>query len=147
MRRLGGQLTTQVEYETPPLVKQEQQRINPLLFVPVLYFMQFLPNGMVTSLFGATYKSLGIDNVKIATWTGLAALPWSFKMFWGPLVDTNFTKRKWTIAMQVLLFCTLLLTAGAMGTANFFPLTVACLFLMATLSATHDIACDGLYLM
>src|SRR5215212_2116485 len=109
--------------------------------------MQFLPNGLVTSLFGATYKSLGIDNLRIATWTGLAALPWSFKMFWGPLVDLNSTKRKWTMAMQVLLFCTLLLTAGAMGMRNFFPITVACLFLMATLSATHDIACDGLYLM
>src|SRR3954452_9355668 len=97
--------------------------VNPWMFVPVLYFMQFLPNGLVTSMFGATYKSLGVDNLKIATWTGLAALPWSFKMFWGPLVDLNFTKRKWTLAMQVLLFATLLVTAGAMGTANFFPLT------------------------
>jgi PAT family beta-lactamase induction signal transducer AmpG len=62
-------------------------------------------------------------------------------------VDTNSTKRRWTIAMQALLFVTLLITAGAMVTANFFALTVACLFIMATLSATHDIACDGLYLM
>src|SRR5438477_9681507 len=116
----GGQLTTQVEYERPRVAEPEP--INPWLFVPVLYFMQFLPNGMVTSLFGATYKSLGIDNVKIATWTGLAALPWSFKMFWGPLVDTNFTKRKWTIAMQVALFAALLVTAGAMGSSNFFVL-------------------------
>jgi len=122
-------------------------RINPWLFVPVLYFMQFLPNGLVTSMFSATYKSLGIDNLKIATWTGLAALPWSFKMFWGPLVDMNWTKRRWTVGMQALLFATLLLTAGAMLSPKFFGLTVACLFLMATLSATHDIACDGLYLM
>src|SRR6185312_4760174 len=114
---------------------------------PILYFMQFLPNGLVTSMFAATYKSLGVDNLKIVTWTGLAALPWSFKMFWGPLVDLNFTKRKWTIAMQVLLFLTLLLTAGAMVTHNYFVWSVVCLFVMATLSATHDIACDGLYLM
>src|SRR6266487_3578689 len=111
--------------------------INPWIFVPVLYFMQFLPNGLVTSMFSAVYKSLGIDNVKIATWTGLAALPWSFKMFWGPLVDLNFTKRKWTIAMEVALFVTLLVTTGAMASTNFFVLTVACMFLMATLSATH----------
>ncbi|HYO10313.1 MAG TPA: hypothetical protein VER17_15195 [Tepidisphaeraceae bacterium] len=121
--------------------------INPWLFVPVLYFMQFLPNGMVTSMFGATYKSLGIDNVSIATWTGLAALPWSFKMFWGPLVDLNFTKRRWTVTMQVLLSVTFLVTAGAITTSNFFAITVAMMFAMATLSATHDIACDGLYLM
>src|SRR5688500_3738057 len=109
--------------------------------------MQFLPNGMVTSMFGATYKSLGVDNMKIATWTGLAALPWTFKMFWGPLVDLNSTKRRWTIAMQMLLTVTLLVTAGAVTSSNYFAITVALMFAMATFSATHDIACDGLYLM
>ena len=121
--------------------------INPWLFVPVLYFMQFLPNGVVTSLMGAVYKSLGVDNVRITTWTGLAALPWVFKMFWGPLVDLNFTKRRWTIAMQVLIAIGLLITAASMGMPNFFAMSVAAMFLIATFSATHDIACDGLYLM
>ena len=125
----------------------EATRINPWLFVPVLYFMQFLPNGVVTSLFLAVYKSLGVDNMRIATWTGLAALPWTFKMFWGPLVDLNSTKRRWTMAMQLLLSVTLLFTAGAIATDNFFPITVALMFAIATFSATHDIACDGLYLM
>ncbi|MGB7159040.1 MAG: hypothetical protein WBD40_13305 [Tepidisphaeraceae bacterium] len=121
--------------------------INPWLFVPVLYFMQFLPNGVVTSLMGAVYKSLGVDNISITTWTGLAALPWVFKMFWGPLVDLNFTKRRWTLAMQLLIAGTLLITAAAMGTPRFFVMSVAAMFLLATFSATHDIACDGLYLM
>src|SRR5581483_8861668 len=101
--------------------------------------MQLIPNGLVTSLFGVVYKSLGIDNVRIATWTGLAALPWTFKMFWGPLVDLNSTKRRWTITMQVLLTITFLLTAGAFATSQFFMLTVIAMFIMATLSATHDI--------
>ncbi len=122
--------------------------INPWLFVPVLYFMQFLPNGLVTSMFGgAMYPSLGIAIPKIATWTALAQLPWSFKMFWGPLVDLNSTKRRWTIVMEVALFATMLATAGAMALPSFFVLTVIGMFVMATLSATHDIACDGLYLM
>jgi MFS transporter, PAT family, beta-lactamase induction signal transducer AmpG len=125
----------------------QKSAINPWLFVPVLYFMQFLPNGVVTSLFGTVYKSLGVDNVSIATWTGLAALPWTFKMFWGPLVDLNSTKRRWTVTMQMLLTVTLLLTAGAIATPKFFVITVALMFVIATLSATHDIACDGLYLM
>jgi len=121
--------------------------LNPWLFVPVLYFMQFLPNGLVTSLFAAVYKSLGVENLKIAMWTGLASLPWTFKMFWGPLVDLNSTKRRWTCAMQAAITVVLLLTAGAIATPQFFVLTVIAMFLMATLSATHDIACDGLYLM
>jgi PAT family beta-lactamase induction signal transducer AmpG len=126
---------------------RDTKAINPWLFVPVLYFMQFLPNGMVTAMFGATYKSLGIDVMQIATWTGLAALPWSFKMFWGPLVDLNSTKRRWTITMEVLLSLTFIATALAIALPNFFVVTVVLMFLMATLSATHDIACDGLYLM
>src|SRR5439155_4353288 len=88
-----------------------------------------------------------VDVLKITTWTGLAALPWSFKMFWGPLVDLNWTKRRWTIAMEVALALTLVATAVAMAMPAFFVLSVAAMFLMATLSATHDIACDGLYLM
>lgn len=122
-------------------------RVNPWLFVPVLYFMQFLPNGVVTSLFGPLYKSLGVDNLAIATWTSLAALPWAFKMTWGPLVDLNSTKRRWTLAMEFCIAATLILTTLALLTPYWWVLTIVALFFIATFSATHDIACDGLYLM
>lgn len=131
----------------PTSLDAGQKGINPWLFVPVLYFMQFLPYGLVTSLFAPLYKNLGIDNLRIATWTGLAALPWTFKMFWGPLVDLNSTKRRWTLTMQACLAVTLLFTAGALATSSFFVLTVIAMFVIGTFSATHDIACDGLYLM
>src|SRR5205814_7538221 len=68
-------------------------------------------------------------------------------MFWGPLVDLSFTKRQWAIGMQVAITATLVAAAMVMKTPLYFPLTVAAMFLIATLSATHDIACDGLYLM
>src|SRR5205814_6871023 len=129
--------------DVPPLAAargRPSTPINPWLFVPVLYFMQSVPNILVTETFGTAYKKLEVDNLHIALWTGLAALPWSFKMFWGPLVDLSFTKRQWAIAMQVLLTGTLAAAAGAMLTRGYFPLTVAMMFLIATLSATHDIA-------
>lgn len=122
-------------------------KVNPWLFVPVLYFMQFLPNGVVTSLFGPIYKSLEVDNLDIATWTGLAALPWAFKMTWGPLVDLNSTKRRWTLVMQFCIAATLIVTTLALLTPYWWALTITALFFIATFSATHDIACDGLYLM
>src|SRR5439155_22159440 len=53
----------------------------------------------------------------------------------------------WPIVMQVSLAVALLAAATAMKTSLYFQLTVAALFLIAILSATHDIACDGLYLM
>src|SRR4029453_2000066 len=50
-------------------------------------------------------------------------------------------------AMQALLTITMLITAGAITSSNYFAITVAMMFALATFSATHDIACDGLYLM
>src|SRR5947207_625272 len=68
-------------------------------------------------------------------------------MFWGQQVDLNAPKGRWAIAMEVALALTLLATAIVMAMPAFFVLSVAAMFVMATLSATHDIACDGLYLM
>ena len=117
--------------------------IRPWMFVPVLYFMQAMPNIMVTETFGTAFKNLGVANMQIALWTGLAALPWSFKMFWGPLVDLNSTKRRWTVAMQVLLTGMIAVSAAVMLTPAYFAVTVAAMFCIALFSATHDIACDG----
>ena len=131
----------------PQLPTPGQRPINPWLFVPVLYFMQSIPNILATESFVAIYKDLGVENIKITFWTSIIGLPWTFKLFWGPLVDLNFTKRGWTIAMQVLITATLVVTAAMVPTAGFFALSIAALFMMAVFSATHDIACDGLYLM
>src|SRR4051812_21737777 len=94
--------------QLPPLGYEApiEPAARPWWWVPVLYFMQAMPLYLVVETIGTTYKSLGIDNLQIAVWTGLAALPWTFKMFWGPLVDLSFTKRKWTIAMQMMLSIT-----------------------------------------
>jgi PAT family beta-lactamase induction signal transducer AmpG len=123
------------------------QRINPWLFVPVLYFMQSIPNILATESFVAIYKDLGVDNLKITFWTSIIGLPWTFKLFWGPLVDLNFTKRSWTVAMQALITGSLVIAAAVIPGGNFFWWSLAALFFVALFSATHDIACDGLYLM
>src|SRR5271156_3694963 len=100
-------MTTQTAERLPlqPLdyASPSEPPVRPWMFVPVLYLMQAIPNFLVTGTMGLAYKSLNVETVEIAKWTGLAALPWTFKMFWGPLVDLSFTKRKWTIAMQLML--------------------------------------------
>src|SRR5439155_2007320 len=103
-----------LEYETPPL-----RPIHPWRFVPTLYFMQALPYILVIETFGTAYKSLGIDNLQIALWTGLASLPWTFKMFWAPLVELNSTRRRWTVIMQVLLSALIGASAIAMTSSAF----------------------------
>lgn len=143
-------MSTATAEPTPPDLRSDAaaaRPVRPWLFVPVLYFMQSVPNILVTESFVSIYKDRGIDNLAITFWTSIIGLPWTFKMFWGPLVDLNFTKRGWTIAMQVLITGSLILTAAAMTGPAFFYLSLAALFLIALFSATHDIACDGLYLM
>src|SRR5207248_624957 len=108
---------------------------------------QGLPYFLVSEVFAVVYKDLGLEVPQITRWTGLAVLPWTFKMFWAPVVDLNSTRRRWTVAMQILLTVVLACTAMAMTSSAFFGLTVGAMFLIATLSATHDIACDGFYLL
>ena len=69
-----------------------------------------------------TYRSgtrvPGVDNLKITFWTSIIGLPWTFKLFWGPLVDLNFTKRGWTVAMQVLITGSQVMPAPACSTSR-----------------------------
>src|SRR5262245_422645 len=123
------------------------QEATPWRFVPSLYFLQAVPNIIVTATFLSVYKDLGIDNLKTTFWTSILALPWTFKMFWGPFIDLHSTKRRWTLATQLVILLALVLTAVAMRLPWYFPATLAILSLVAILSATHDIACDGLYLL
>ena len=93
------------------------------------------------------YKTLGISNTDIALYTSWLYLPWVIKPLWSPIVEMFGTKRRWVIAMQLLLGVSLALVALTLPTTRFFQLSLAMLWLMAFSSATHDIAADGLYLL
>lgn len=120
---------------------------NPWAFVPILYFLQGVPVVMVQELSGTLFTKMAIGTAAIGLWTSLLKLPWSFKPLWGPMVDLNFTKRKWVVAMQGAIFLVLLLAALTMKSSGFFSLIIIAFMAVAFLSATHDIACDGFYLL
>ncbi len=120
---------------------------NPWGFVPSLYFVQGIPVVIVQTLSVTLYKSMGVPNDQIGLWTSLIAWPWTVKMLWGPLVDNTATKRGWIVAMQAIIIAALGLVSFAIPTPAFVPLTLAGFFLIAFLSATHDIAADGFYLL
>ncbi|CAN1568376.1 ProP Permeases of the major facilitator superfamily [Fimbriimonadaceae bacterium] len=120
---------------------------NPWGFVPSLYFLQGLPVVIVQSLSVTIYSTMGVPIEQIGLWTSLIAWPWTVKMLWGPLVDNTATKRAWILGMQALIIIALGLIAFAVTTPAFLPVTLAGFFLIAFLSATHDIAADGFYLL
>ncbi|MCU0316582.1 MAG: hypothetical protein MUC92_08315 [Fimbriimonadaceae bacterium] len=120
---------------------------NPAKFVPVLYLMQSMPIFLVQEVSATIFKSLGIANSDVATWSALLALPWSFKLLWGPVIDINGTKRKWITWLQVAIVLGLILSGLALNAPQFFGVTLAVLATVAILSATVDIATDGFYLL
>lgn len=93
------------------------------------------------------YKSLGISNTDIALYTSWLYLPWVIKPLWSPVVDILKTRRMWIWTMQLLVGAGLAGVAFTIPTTAFFQYTLACLWLLAFSSATHDIAADGFYML
>src|SRR5262249_24321455 len=102
---------------------------------------------LVMSVSGTMYKVFGISNTTNTFVTSWLYLPWVIKPFWSPVVDLLGTRRRWTWVMQ------LLMGAGLAGVAFAVPLPaivrwpLACFWLVAFDSATHDIAADGFYIL
>jgi MFS transporter, PAT family, beta-lactamase induction signal transducer AmpG len=118
---------------------------NPWSFIPTQYFAEGIPFVIINQLSTAMYKSLHASNVFIG-FTSFLYLPWSLKLFWGPLVDAYATKRKWTLSMQLLMAVCFLLITFAVRINSFLFVSLFVFTIIALLSATHDIATDGFYL-
>lgn len=116
-------------------------------FVPTLYFVQGLPYVIVNNVSVVLYKTLGVSNSAITLWTSWLGLAWAFKAFWSPFVDGVSTKRRWTVSMQLAMAPVLALVAFSLPLPEFFTVSLVLFFVLAFLSATHDIAADGLYMV
>jgi PAT family beta-lactamase induction signal transducer AmpG len=132
---------------TEDAVQGQIPSANPWWFVPPLYFMQAIPAAIVNEVSPLIYKEFGIDNAWITRWTSLAALPWAVKMFFGPFVELNSTRRRWILITQILIVLAILGVAFAVQVPNFPMFSIAFLAMTALFSATCDIATDGFYLM
>lgn len=122
-------------------------RRSPWAWIPTLYIAEGLPYFAVNTLTVIMYFNMGIGLKELAFFTGWLYLPWVIKPFWSPFVDLFHTKRGWVISMQFLLGITMAAVAFLLSTSFFFATTLACFWLMAFFSATHDIAADGFYML
>ncbi len=125
--------------------KEKKSKRNAWSFIPTQYFAEGLPYILVNNLSVAMYKSLEVSNAVIGM-TSFLYIPWSIKLFWGPFVDANSTKRKWVLMMQLALGLCFLLIAFGIQLTNVLEITLIIFSIIAFLSATHDIATDGFYL-
>lgn len=116
-------------------------------WVPSLYFAEGIPYVVVMTVAVIMYKRLGVSNTDIALFTSWLYLPWVIKPLWSMIVEGVSTRRRWVLVMQLLLACGLGATALALNLGDYFRYTLATLAFVAVMSATHDIAADGFYLL
>jgi PAT family beta-lactamase induction signal transducer AmpG len=90
---------------------------------------------------------MGVENSQIALWTSFLYLPWVIKMFWSPFVDTYSTKRNWILYTQLAMMFCLSCVALSFQSPHFFGISLVGLTIGGLISATHDIATDGFYLL
>ncbi len=120
---------------------------NPWIFVPALYFLEGIPLFIVSTVSVTMFKKMGVSNSEIGLWTSLITWPWVVKMLWGPLVEAKSTKRKWVIGTQVAAIAMMFAESMTITQGNFLFPTLVILTALAFLSATHDIAADGFYII
>lgn len=116
-------------------------------WVPTLYFAEGVPYAVVMTLSVIMYKRLGVGNADIALYTSWLYLPWVIKPLWSPIVDMFGTRRRWILWMQWAIAAGFSAVAFALPSSAWFSCTLAAFWAVAFLSATHDIAADGYYML
>jgi MFS transporter, PAT family, beta-lactamase induction signal transducer AmpG len=120
---------------------------KPWFWIPVLNFASGLPYAIIISVSVIMYKNLGISNEDIGIYTSLLYLPWVIKPLWSPFIDIYSTKRKWFLAMQLLISIAFLIVGLTIPMSNFFVLSLAVFWVAAFASASNDVASDGFYML
>ena len=114
--------------------------------MPTAYFAMGMPFVILNMVAVLMYKDLGVDEKTITFWTGLILLPWTLKPLWSPFLAIYRTKKFWVVATQMLSGVCFGLVALALHLPSFFAVSIALLAVIGFSGATHDIACDGVYM-
>ncbi|SNR63014.1 MFS transporter [Flavobacterium sp. ov086] len=120
---------------------------KPWYWIPLLNFASGLPYAVIISVSVIMYKNLGISNEAIGVYTSILYLPWVVKPLWSPIIELIATKRKWFLAMQLIISIAFVIIGFVIPLTYFFHLSLAIFCVAALASATNDIATDGFYLL
>ena len=119
---------------------------NPLSWVPSAYFAMGLPFIAVNLVSTFMFKDLGISDTQITFWTSLIMMPWTLKFLWSPFLEMYRTKKFFVVTTQLLSGLLFGLVAFSLKMDYFFAISISTMAVIAMSGATHDIACDGVYM-
>lgn len=121
-------------------------RRSPITWIPTAYFAMGLPFVFLNMVTVLMFKGLGVEDKLITFWTSLILLPWTLKPLWSPFLELFKTKKFFVIATQLITGITFGLVAFSLQLPHFFSISIGLLAVIAFSGATHDIACDGVYM-
>lgn len=121
-------------------------RKSPIVWVSSAYFAMGLPFVVLNMVTVLMFKGLEVDDKLITFWTSLILLPWTLKPLWSPFLELFKTKKFFVVATQMVTGIAFGLVALSLNLNSFFTISIALLAIVAFSGATHDIACDGVYM-
>ena len=122
------------------------KKTNPIAWVPTAYFAMGLPFIAVNLVSTFMFKDLGISDTQIAFWTSIIMMPWTLKFLWSPFLEIYKTKKFFVVLTQLLSGLLFGIVAFSLKFDYFFAISIATMAVIALSGATHDIACDGVYM-
>lgn len=128
------------------MLKDKVKQINPAFWVPTAYFAMGLPFIAINLVSVFMFKDLGISDTQIAFWTSVIMLPWTLKFLWSPFLEMYRTKKFFVILTQLTSGVLFGIVAFSLFFDYFFAISISTMAVIAISGATHDIACDGVYM-
>ena len=114
-----------------------------------MYFAQGIPQGLLAIALPAWLVSQGATAAQIGTYMAVMALPWSFKLLAGPVMERfEFLpmgrRRPWVVGAQAGLSLSLLALMWVEDPSAQIGLLAGVGFLVNVFAATQDVATDGM---
>ncbi len=119
-----------------------------LTTLSALYFAQGVPWGFISVGYAVLLADLGLGAAELGKAMGLAYLPWSFKILWGPLLDAvpplKIGRRRPFILFAELMMGVTLLGLFFTDPVKNLPMVSLLLFAHNTFAALQDVAVDAM---
>ena len=115
----------------------------------ILYFAQGFPWGFMLTALLSFLASKGLTIVESGQLTAMATLPWTFKLFWGPIID-SFTyekmgkRRPWILFAQLGMALSLVAMTFMGDISDNIALLGWMFFLHNCFASLQDVSCDAL---
>ena len=115
----------------------------------ILYFAQGFPWGFMLTALISFLASKGLTIVESGQLTAMATLPWTFKLFWGPIID-SFTykkmgkRRPWILIAQSGMALSLIAMIFMGDLSENITLLGWMFFFHNCFASLQDVSCDAL---